>query len=184
MTNISHDYVVFTAGEAERITGLSLATQRDWRRRRFLPQIEGGKAGFDVFGLCEMAAMRGFADRGIGPSISTQFAEAAGLRAAYFALSWSNAIEDNSGGVFEKIIKDTGRPRGSMFVKPSFLARFMIVWADSSVTFATELDKAFDGFSWDEKLIGAVVVMDLEALGGSILDRAGRALVSVNIEED
>jgi hypothetical protein len=61
----------FTPAEAARITGVSTDSQRDWRRRGFLPQVEG-HARFDAFSLVELWAMKMLSDRGIGPALTAK----------------------------------------------------------------------------------------------------------------
>lgn len=64
----------FTPAEAERITGVSTAQQRDWRRREFLPANEG-HARFDLFQLASMLVLKVLADRGIGPAAAREEAD-------------------------------------------------------------------------------------------------------------
>jgi hypothetical protein len=65
---------MFTPAEAERITGVNTASQRDWRRRGYLPANEG-HARFDVFQLARMLVLKVLSDRGIGPAASVEEAD-------------------------------------------------------------------------------------------------------------
>lgn len=58
---------LFSASEVEKLTGLTTATQRDWRRRGYLPELDGGHARYDIFDICEIAFMQKMTERGIGP---------------------------------------------------------------------------------------------------------------------
>lgn len=186
-TTFRNTYTNFTAGEAERITGVSTATQRDWRRRKYLPAGNDGWTQYDLHGLAHLLVMRVLQDRGIGPSVSSEIAEIAALRIEYFALSWVDAIEDTSGD-FERIVKEAKRPRASWFVgwsnSPGDPCRFLIAWADGSSSFVNDLHQSFGGYSWEERYHGAIIVIDLQALGGLIVDRAGRPLVSVEVGDE
>lgn len=80
----------FTPAEAERITGVSTALQRDWRRRNLLPSMSG-HARFDVFELARMAVLKHLADRGIGPSLAGDEADWCAAAVAHAALGWHEA---------------------------------------------------------------------------------------------
>lgn len=56
---------MFTPAEAAEMTGVSTMTQRDMRRRGFIPVVEG-HARFDPFALAELQVFRLLADRGVG----------------------------------------------------------------------------------------------------------------------
>lgn len=64
--SITLTLTTFTPAEAEAITGVSTASQRDWRRRGFLAS-SAGHARFDAFDLARMLVIRLLSDRGIGP---------------------------------------------------------------------------------------------------------------------
>jgi hypothetical protein len=53
----------FTPSEAERITGVAVDLQRVWRKRGFLPKVEG-HARFDLISLAEMKALKALFDFG------------------------------------------------------------------------------------------------------------------------
>lgn len=57
----------FTPADAERIAGVGVALQRDWRRRGLLHK-QDGHARFDLFDLATLTVMKLLSDRGIGPS--------------------------------------------------------------------------------------------------------------------
>jgi hypothetical protein len=59
----------YTPAEAADVTGVSTALQRDWRRRGILGVIAPGKhSRFKFNHLCEMFALKSFADAGLGVS--------------------------------------------------------------------------------------------------------------------
>lgn len=90
----------FTPAEAEAITGVSTASQRDWRRRGFLASGDG-HARFDAFDLARMLVIRLLSDRGIGPAQTAQapslafgdIASICAVGALGNAFSWSDAWE-------------------------------------------------------------------------------------------
>jgi len=63
----------FTPSEAARISGVNVALQRDWRRRGYLPKLEG-PSEFDAFEVASMLCMELLTQRGIGPAVSKPFA--------------------------------------------------------------------------------------------------------------
>jgi hypothetical protein len=78
MENELFTYETFTPAEAERITGVNVVLQRDWRHRGYLPKGKG-HARFDVFDLAKLAFMKILTDRGIGPKDSADVSEYAAL---------------------------------------------------------------------------------------------------------
>lgn len=59
----------YTPAEAEMVTGVNVALQRDWRRRGLLPEIGGGHARYSAAELAEMMLMQEFAKQGLGPKL-------------------------------------------------------------------------------------------------------------------
>lgn len=59
----------YTPSEAEHVTGVSPALQRDWRRRSLLPDSEKYQARYSASALAEMLLMKDFADHGFGPKL-------------------------------------------------------------------------------------------------------------------
>jgi hypothetical protein len=86
------DLSVFTPKEAEAITGVSTTLQRDWRRRKFLPVVEGHMR-FNILELSRLWAIKLLADRGIGPATSTEVTELIAEGIAFHALASSAAFE-------------------------------------------------------------------------------------------
>ena len=184
---LRNTWTTFTAGEAERITGVSTATQRDWRRRGFFHSEGDGWTKYQLEDLGQLLVMRVLQDRGIGPSVSCHIARAAGLRLAFFALNWTDSIEDNTGGAFEKIVRKGKRPRGGHFVgwvgTSDDPPKYLVAWADGTSDLVSDIGSAFQGSMFDAKYHGAAIVLDLDALGAVIGRRAGRPFVTVDLVE-
>jgi len=65
----------FSASEAENITGVSQATQRDWRRREFLQPISGGgRARHSLEDLIFLAALGALTKSGLPVSQAVELA--------------------------------------------------------------------------------------------------------------
>lgn len=101
---------LFTPGEAERITGLSVAMQRDWRHRGFLPKTEG-HARFNVFDLASMLAMKLLSDRGVGPQASQAVAEWCAVGIVWEVLTDFEAWEGDHAAALSWIKRPDGMPR-------------------------------------------------------------------------
>lgn len=188
---------LFTPAMAEKIAGLSVATQRDYRRRGFIKQNEG-HARFDAFDLAEMMVLNDMSKRGIGPKDTSSVSKICALAIVYHALQWIDSYE----GDHEKVHEWNAHvfPDGvSWGMKAEWLARavlrerglsavpapLFIWWADGTHTFQVSFDKAFnDGLSDDARWNGPVVILSLQALAGRLIDGAGSALVHVEFQAD
>lgn len=181
----------FDANDADRIAGLSLALQRDWRRRGFLPEIKG-RARFDAFALARMVAMKALADRGIGPSVTADVADTLATGIVMAALTWRNAWTGDVDAASEHAVPDwavhakwaaqsahltTGLYMAHGVEAPS--GAFVAWFADGSTAWSDHPGTFFAETSGNPKYAGAVVILDTNALGTVLLDRAGSALVSV-----
>jgi hypothetical protein len=185
---------LFTPGEAEKITGLSTAMQRDWRHRGFLPKNEG-HARFDAFGLAAMLVLKIFSDRGIGPQFAEKITEITARSIVWHALSPPDMFEgdldweqpENSGRP-EYLLLD-GHRRGlwySLDFPPLIPPRFLVVFADGSEWWDSSIDAALQNprNATPEKLAGPIIVLDQEALGDLLADRVGRPLVHIEANSD
>lgn len=101
---------LFTPAEAERVTGLSVGMQRDWRNRGFLPKNEG-HARFDAFALARMMAMKMMSDRGVGPQKSREEAEWCALGIVAGALREISAYEGDHDKAMSWSVRPSSLPR-------------------------------------------------------------------------
>lgn len=68
----------FSPSEAEKITGVGVALQRDWRRRKILPENPSGKwTRFSLTDVITMSVMKTFSDAGGSVSFIAEFASMA-----------------------------------------------------------------------------------------------------------
>lgn len=214
----------FTPSEAERITGVNTALQRDWRRRGFLP-INDGHARFDVFELARMMTLQVLADRGIGPSqtesVRDWCASAICFAAMRFVEAWDGEptkaltwIELYASppppnpeltAVIQQLINEgntdyelpkVGSHWGAqskylcqqLWKKLRFPAvapaSLFIWWADGTHTFTSSFDGKRDSSTSDDpRFAGPIIVIDLDALGSTLLDRAARPFAHVEFVE-
>lgn len=170
----------FSAAEAEAITGLAVTEQRNWRHRGYMPPLpDSRKARFDVVALAEMQVRAALAFRGIGPARTGNIGTSVALRIAAHALRWSNAWEGNPWDAPGETwaAKADWLIAGVLSVRQD---RFM-VWAEETVLFTDNIASVFDGTIDLPRLRpGPCVVLDLESMGGDLLDRAGRPLARVS----
>ena len=182
ITDFDHEPRLFTPADAERITGVSVTLQRDWRRRGILPG-QDGHARFDAFALAEMLFLRVMADRGIGPLTKIaglplkDFADGIGARIVAHALRWQDAWAWPANGPASSnrlAVAAAGEVVGIA------QARFLVWLPDGSMPMTSALGRFLDGFaSSDDALFGAVIVLDLEALGSGMLKRADGPLFTI-----
>lgn len=95
MSRAEYTMTTFTPAEAERVTGVSTALQRDWRRHGYLPAGEG-HARFNGFDLAEMWALKLLSDRGIGPQQGCDVADWLSGGIMMHALQHRHAYEGDS----------------------------------------------------------------------------------------
>ncbi len=179
-----YDLTRFTPAEAERITGVNVTLQRDWRRRGFLPSNEG-HARFDVFSLAKMRFLGVMSERGIGPASTEKYVDITMNAIAREALSGDGAAEGDAyhGGpslmAMSVISKCT--PLGGTMGRV-VAAQIFVLFADGTEFFDMSPDAAFnrkiEAEDWGA-LDGPVIMLDTRVLGVGIAARAGRPLVTV-----
>lgn len=177
---------LFPPSEAARITGLSTLAQTDWRRRGHLPPLPDSKhARFDVFDLARMQAMRALSDRGIGPARSKAVAPSCALRIVGYALRWRNAWAGNPEAAPGATWRDKAEwlRAGVLSVSEHrFLMWGSIQAGEETHLFTNDPVAWFDGAGDRPRLLpGPVVVLDLEAMGGALLDIARVPLARVDL---
>jgi hypothetical protein len=176
---------LFTPGEAERITGISVALQRDWRRRGLLRPNEDGHARFHFVDLGELLFLKVVAERGIGPQQARAIASLAGGAIAYYALCHDGAFEGDPVPGANPMNAAIGAIRAvatDKVIHRAVPAPLFIWWADGTELWHVSLDRAIGTLAEEDiekKLGGPVVVVDQHILGGIMLARAGRPLVVV-----
>ncbi len=191
----------FTPAEAERITGVSVTQQRNWRRYGYLPKSLGKHARFKPHQLAAMTIMQTLSERGIGPAASHGIALFIGAHVIYYAcLRTPDAFEDRTGldfkwydaralsiliickhVAFSNVAEDID-PEQFEDADPSL---FVIWFADDLLEFFDDLTQAFSGRSRHEvRLSGACIVMDLECIAAAFLDRTERPLFIAELVPD
>lgn len=175
----------YSASEAEQVSGIGSAMQRDWRRRGFLP-AHPGHARFDLFSLAKLTAFALLAGRGIGPTQARSVVEDTAWGIAYFALGWPDAYDSSkiwpepTSSWDEAANIHRARILGTHGKLPNAL-RYLIWWADDSHAYTNSLDTAFEvTTSADPRVQAGIVVLDLEAAGSNLAGRAVRSLVHVD----
>lgn len=82
----------FSPADLERVAGLTRVMQRDWRRRGFLPTMDG-RATFDFIQIAQFWFMVHLAQRGLGPKSSQKAAALAARAVAEALLHLEGAVE-------------------------------------------------------------------------------------------
>lgn len=87
--------IPYTPSEAAIATGRSVENQRNDRRAGYTPKQEG-HARYDLMGLCRLYCIEQFARSGIGPGVSTGFADDVAKALYFISLAhgevWSPAL--------------------------------------------------------------------------------------------
>jgi hypothetical protein len=108
----------------------------------------------------------------------TRFESGAAPRDVQLELRQGPSWGDQAGWLRRRIFTDRGFPR----LIPS---RFFIWWADGSHVFHHSLEVAFNKkLSGEEAVAGAVLILDLEALGSALSERAQRPLAHVELTSE
>jgi hypothetical protein len=171
-------HATFTPAEAARITGVSTTQQRDWRRRGFLPHF-ANHARFDAADLATLLAMRLLAERGIGPARTAGVVPSVALRIAHHAAKWKDAYS----GQYDDVFGATWGEKAATLnpYVPSQGATRLFVWAhDDGALFTDGFDGPILGRSTSDPILhGAIIVLDLEALGAALQERIGTPFLHV-----
>ncbi len=118
----------YTPAEAEMVTGVNVALQRDWRRRGLLPETKGAHARYTASELAEMILMQDFSEAGLGPKVLKNMLGTAAEPLAVWveSIAWVNGQVD-----VEDAIPQTQLP-----------ARYVVLAGGDAIQ-ASALDEAF-----------------------------------------
>lgn len=156
----------FSASEVAKITGVSLALQRNWRRRGHVTANQHVRATFSALETAEMLALGCLSAGGIGPAIGVGVAESAGLPILVAAQRQPGAVADPEG-----LLKF---PEDPIKARAGHLARFMRVTPEGESVYTDDLNTAaaYQPAPW-------ALVLDLAYCGEQLAQRAGRPLFTV-----
>lgn len=169
--------VTFTPAEAEQITGVTGAVQRDWRRHGYLPSTKG-HARFELHDLAELWLLKMFTDRGIGPQRAKVVSASLAHRIAYLTAQEPEAWE----GSLASVPGEGWQEKLSLLnpYRPSTPPRRWFVWlADDRTIACDHLDRALGLSSGDAALHGPLIVFDLDALSSALMQRIGRPVLRI-----
>lgn len=179
---------LFTPSQAVKITGMSVASQRDLRRHGYLRKHDG-HARFDCMDLAEMALIHEMSQRGVGPKETSSIAKVCAARAVYSSLGERHAYEGPLPPLHEAL-GNLDRWKGNKdHLRRRFLTsrgypyrsgKFFVWWASGEELWCEFLDSAFDSMAFnDPKISGPVIVMDLDSLGKRLLEKAGAPFIDL-----
>lgn len=89
---------LFAPGQVEKITGVSVDRQRDYRRHGFLPKVEG-HARFDAYEMAALFFVNAMAARGIGPQVAFTYAHTCATAIVWHALGRTDAYDREAFGI-------------------------------------------------------------------------------------
>lgn len=178
ITTIDRD---FMAGEAEAVTGVSTALQRDWRRRGLLPETEPGTwARFNLTDIIEMLVMKIGADAGLYVADAKLFASTAILPALREIYDIDGAIEF----VGDPIDRDD-RDKILSSAITGGEGRFLLVTKDGKTNDqrVSRCDRlSHIGDFLEDNAAAHCFVIDCRRVAKTIADRAGTALVRIDVK--
>lgn len=144
-------YATFTPSEVQAIVGISVDTQRDWRRRGLLQKTEDGKhKRFEVYEVAVLAALRHIINLGV--PVSEAHIAAAGA----------------AGPILDHALEADKLMIGARW-------RFVVVGAESGGSFRCN-DLATAQAEMTKRNVPAFLVLDCQAIGRMIQKRAGKRL--------
>ncbi|HEV2082790.1 MAG TPA: MerR family transcriptional regulator [Brevundimonas sp.] len=158
-------YTQFSAADAARITGVSQDEQRDWRKRGFLPPIDGGKAKFDVKLLAGMLAAKKLQGLGIAPTTGWALARSCGAMIYTRIMNRRHGVLDLQELARGPLVQTSGQS--------DVMARWAI--ADDERTWGY----ADDAASLADQIGAASAVLDLDRLARELVQDARRPVASI-----
>ena len=103
------DAAQFTPAEAAAITGVTVETQREWRRRGFMPKHEAGWHRFTLREVCRLRLLRELTDFGLPATRAVdQIAEA-------FLDALQSQVKTHGRPEYEPMYAVVGRIEGEFF---------------------------------------------------------------------
>ncbi|MEP4260259.1 MAG: MerR family transcriptional regulator [Rhizobiaceae bacterium] len=85
--NVSLSITQVTPGQAAKITGVSLARQRDYRRHGFLPETDDGKhSRFNLFDVARLFLLHTFGEHGMRPKQAAEIIDICAAGVAFRVL--------------------------------------------------------------------------------------------------
>ncbi|RWC90055.1 MAG: hypothetical protein EOS32_28805 [Mesorhizobium sp.] len=175
------------------MTGVSTATQRDWRRHGFLERANDGWTRHDAHSLARLLFMRVMQEQGVGPTRSAPIAPSAALRIEWFALNRDGSIgfvkpeagsklDGKAPEEIKALIEHRGQPIASLIVRPTATESWLVKWADGELSLVDDLVAAVRHIPYERR--GAIVAVDLQHLGEVLAERAGGPLVLVEASNE
>lgn len=166
----------FSAGEAARITGVPQATQRVWRSRRYLPEIDSGKAQYGLTAVIQMGFMRYLSESGIRMQQVSTLAKLADTRIEAILLKLPGAVRYEG---FENGVV----PQADIEERPSLYFFAPLPQVDDEVPQGYVFsDLAFLSAQHGRTGAHGGVFVDLGALAKSLLTKSGRHLITLKRE--
>jgi DNA-binding transcriptional MerR regulator len=174
----------FSPGEAAEITGVSTALQRDWRRRKILPESNDGKwTRWDLADIIRLSVMKLFSDAGMDVSKTGTVAQMAMMPtlSALYALDGAVEVENDANvpaGEVASIIERMA-PRTSH--RAHSIGRFLVVTGPNEFDVCRVSDVSAVSALMDEQHRPIVSIVDCQTLAALIVERAGGPVIRFEI---
>ena len=182
----------FSPAEAAEITGVSVALQRDWRRRGILPENKSGKwTKFALTDVIQMSVMKSFSDAGFSVQYVAEFASIAVLPtlavldslpgvAVFEGDNISDALKARTLGHSVAVRGPDGEVRGADQIGGRYLVMIKNPATDTpSISRWNALD-GLDDFMAEQKVVHCTI-MDCHLLAELIAERATPPLIRFEV---
>jgi DNA-binding transcriptional MerR regulator len=175
----------FSPGEAAKITGVSTALQRDWRRREIIPERESaGWTKFTLEDVIEMTVLKVFSDAGHSVQTVSDCASMAVLPTLAALGDTEGAVEVDGA----ELIPEEERPRllGNGVSGADGTEILVMAKPASSNTSQTVRMRSLDNLPDWLAEIGAVsaTILECSLLAVLIQHRAGGAVTRIEVREN
>ncbi|QCP86501.1 hypothetical protein EYE35_12660 [Cereibacter sphaeroides] len=175
----THQLLRFPARRVAEISGLSIPTQRSWRRRGFLPPLEDSRHfRADVFDLAMLMVAEAIADK-LPVREAVDIAGFCAQRVAVRALMHPRCWEGGTDAAFlETLQSQAMRASAARYGKQGRVlpAQHFILWADGSEVWHHSVSRAVASAK-PEQLAGPTLWLDLDRMGDALAERGAPFVV-------
>ena len=188
----------YSPAETASITGLKVATQRDWRRRGFLSSNDDGShARYKLPTLAEIFIMQKMSGQGLWPDIFADVAKVAARGLVFHRMKFSDCYEGSKDAI-EAFCGRRNKPEIKIMRHLGYgeepPKKYLIAWARNPfgrrTEFADNLDAAFNQKTKSKPGLdflnqdGPVVVFNLHDIAIGLRPPEGKAFVRLEYPQD
>jgi len=171
-------FATFTAAEAEAITGVSAANQRNLRRHGYLLPHEGKWTRYSPEELCALMLLGQLSGIGVPPAAAAPTAWEHGAALVTFVLQKPGAVEGGKPGPSRIWAYDNSVGNFREAAAKLLDGRFLIVSQAHQAFRVDSVDAILNGATYLAEDLAALIVLDFNRLAEVIAERIGKPLLS------